>query len=846
MANVVKDTDNRGGIINQTTIRNYFVIKPKRWFKKTFRAKVYYQELEEKLNQQLSKKVQTFKENKKYIPDVFLELDNIKEKLRYITQPHLFYNQNINEVQNIEFHFFNDVLDKLGIEKKNLNLHIKYKDPKTYSELNENVSLLNQDIKKFKESIPNLDDRKEYKEKLSDEQYKLLIKEQGIDNRYGRFLDKFEKRFSLLQKRFILLTENAGQGKTNLVCDFVENVMLKKNLLGIMFTGNEFNNLHRDGIEKVIINSIYGFDNDINFIDFLNDIEYLCVKNNSTFTIVIDGLNENINIKQFSDELYSFVENILDKDFIRLIFTCRSEYFDNRFINFRNPSFSNVLDLQENYMDRYSRYRDELPEHLENRLIDSYLKFFKIKSSISPNIRYILSNNFLLLRMFSEVYGTKDNPNAPVEQVFSIYKDDLFTKYFDFKLEQINKKTDYTQTELKQLFTTILKFMIDSNTYLNISLDKVENIDSKLLEYVIGEDIFFRKDLVEDENNIFANSEVLNFTFDEFRDYLLTGYIVESDSIDISTYLDSISEYTTVKEGIERYLFYKSRKERYKEKLKFLENLEYYNSLFLKNIFSVNDKDIGISDIDKIKELFFKDTQFSNRIINRLMFRHYTKHYINLNIFTLNSIIESLTDEQYNEHISSKFKIPYDYYSRERRGEILELIQQLEDILNTRDFQNNYQLHNVFELMFLLLGVDDASSYRNPPYELEELLEKYIDKYPVEAQTILLKYENIHIQKIKVEIWKLINYYTDKQIDFDNEFYKIIFKRYIDLEDGVLKNNILSFLEKCYSKDNSWCDSEQHDFFKAIEEEREKTRDLFRKISTAELDISTIYGDFEI
>ncbi|MCW8895016.1 hypothetical protein [Sulfurimonas sp.] len=848
MSNIVKDTDNRWGVINQTTIRNYLIFKPKKWLKKTFQKDKYYQSLHLILRHQLNKKVQTFKDNKKYIPDIFLELDDVKEKLRYITQPILFYKKNIDEIKNVEFYFFNEVLENLGITKKNLDISIRYSSPKTQSELNETIEQLMNDFLKFKESIPNFDDRKEMENKLSEEKYKLLIKEQGLNHRFGRFLDNFEKKFRLLQKQFILLTEQAGQGKTNLVCDFVENVMLKKNLLGVMFTGNEFNNLHRDKIEDIILKEIYGFESGIEFNEFFDDIEYLCKSNNTTFTIIIDGLNENINIKYFSKELYSFVEEILKKDFIRLIFTCRSEYFDDRFKNFKEPSFLNKMEMQESFMNRYKRYREEFPEHLEDRLISSYMKFFQIKSTLSPNVRATLANNFLLLRMFSEVYGTKDNPTAPVEQVYNIYKDDLFKKYFEFKHEQINVKTKYGSTELKKLFESILKYMVETNIYTNISLDNIEDIDLELLEHIIDEDIFFRKDLIKDESSIYANSEVLNFTFDEFRDYLLADYIVNNEKIDPKIFLESIDENMTIREGVERYLFFKSRKKMYKVKLQFLEELEYYDNLFLSNIFSVSDEDINDDDIHKIKDLFIQDVVFSKKIINHLMYRHITRHYIKLNIFTLFDIILSLNDDEYSTFVSEKYKIKYDYYSyqRERKGGFLQLLEDLYGILETRNFSKEYQLHNVFEFMFLLLGVTDETAYGSSVYELTELLENYIDKYPENAKKILLKYEDINIEKIKLEIWKLLNYYINKQIDFDNEFYKETFKKFIGLEDGILKNNILRFLEKCYKLDSSWCTSEEHSFFKDLENEEKTRMQFFRDVADGKADLSELLEDLDI
>ncbi|MFW3383496.1 hypothetical protein ACN2C1_07845 [Aliarcobacter butzleri] len=830
-------------------ITNIDIVKnAKRWLKKTFQKEKYYQEISSSLINQLRKKVEVQKNNKKYIPAVFLELNDIKEKLRYISQPKLFYKKEIEELKGIEFYFFNEVLEKLGFERKEICIEDKLTKPKSIDEIDNCIARLTKIFKEFKESIPNLDERENLKQKISQEQYEFFLKNQTINRRFEWFIDDFEKKFDLLNKQLIFLTEKAGQGKTNLICDFVDKVMIKKNLLGVMFTGNEFNKLSQQHIEDVILKDIYGFQNThITFDEFLDDIEYICNKNNAVFTIVIDGLNENSNIEQFSQELYRFVEKILAKKFIRLIFTCRSEYFEQRFNIFKKPSFNQKMLMMDNYMERYHRQDEELPEYLQNRLLDSYFKFFRVKSTVFDNVRHKLSYDFLLLRIFCEVYGEYTNPNAPTEQVYDIYKDDLFKKYFEYKKEEIKTKTIYSLTDFQQLFKVILAYMIDKHQYINIPFDSLNGINKELLNHIIDEDIFFRKDLVKDEASVFANKEVLNFTFDEFRDYLLADYLA-TDVLDIEVFVTSITTDETSIEGIKKYLFFKSRKSDYREKLKFLESLENYDELFLDNIFSVKDEDIKHEDIQKIKNLFISRYDFSKVIIHFLMFRNRTKIYQKLNIFILFEIITTLDDEKYSELVNQKFKIKYDRYSysRNRSGYLLDLLKQLAEILDERDFSKEYQFHNVFEFIFLLLGVDDDSTYGQCPYELVELLEKYIEKYTEDAKKMLLKYNDIKISKIKLNIWKLINHYANKQVDFDSDFCQKIFDEMMKTEEQLLQNQYQCFLEKCYAKNIDLFNDKQKNFFEDLKKEKEEKTAYLKKIMNGKIDIELLFEDIEI
>ena len=827
-------------IINIDIVKN-----AKRWFKKTFQKEKYYQELLSLLDNQLNRKVEVQKNNKKYIPEVFLELNDIKEKLRYITQPMLFYKKEIEELNGIEFYFFNEVLEKLGFEKKEICIEDKLTKPKSIDEIDNCIDSLTKIFKEFKDSIPNLDERENLKQKIPSEQYEFLLKEQGTHKRFEWFINRFEKKFDLLNKQLVFLTEKAGQGKTNLICDFVDKIMIKKNLLGVMFTGNEFNSLNKQQIEDVILKDIYGFQNThITFDEFLEDIKFISNKNNTVFTIVIDGLNENSNIEQFSQELYKFVEKILEKKFIRLIFTCRSEYFEERFKIFKEPSFNQKMLMIDNYMERYHRRDETLPEYLQNRLLDSYIKFFKVKSTIFDNVQNQLSDDFLLLRIFCEVYGEYTNPNAPIEQVYDIYKDDLFKKYFEYKKEGIKTKSSYSLTDFQELFKVILAYMIEKHQYINIPFDSLNGINKELLNHIIDEDIFFRKDLIKDEASVFANREVLNFTFDEFRDYLLADYLA-TNVLNIEEFVKSITTDETSVEGIKKYLFFRSRKSEYRDKFIFLESLEHYDVLFLNNIFSVKDEDIRYEDIQKIKNLFILGYDFSKVIIHFLMFRHRTKRYKKLNILTLFEIITALNDEKYNELVNQKFKIKYDYYSRNRSGNFIKLLEQLDGILNERDFSQEYQLHYIFEFMFLLLGVDDEEYWRCP-YQLIELLEKYIEKYPENAKKVLLKYRDIKITKVELNISKLINYYADKHVDFDIDFYQEVFDKMMKTEEQLLQNQYQYFLEKCYALNTDLFDEEQKKFFENLEKEKEKQRAFFKDLRNGKINIESLFKDIEI
>lgn len=778
-----------------------------RLWNKKFRRKAYYSDLRQTLENQVERNLAAQKDNRKYIPNVFFELNDIKENLRYVVDPILFFQKIIIKINLIDFTFFNGIFEKLNLEPIKLELPNHFYDSFQLENLAIKTDELHSFLKNIESELPEFDRAKEFNPPLDEEQEKVFIKDEITPKRIKWTLDDFYNDLDTISKRVVLLTERAGQGKTNLVCDFAEKFIQKKSLIGIFLNGNKFHNLTNETIENIILKEIFGFDLNITFKEFLDDIENLCNESNGTFTIIIDGINENSGIANFSKELCDFVEKIVTYNFIRVILTCRSEYFKERFKEFISPPFKKQLLLSENYLNRF-RSRDKLPEYIESRLVNNYFKYFQVRNTVFKNVKQILANDFLLLRIFCEFYGKKTNPDAPVEQIYDIYKDDLFSSYFQYKSNLIDKNNNFTLSDYKELFKKIFDYMFENKTFINISFEEIQGVNSELLNTIIDEDIFFRRDLIKTENTLFGKNEVLNFTFDEFRDHLFSDYLINSDH-DLSSFLAGIDENNLALEGIEKFIFFKSRKFQYRDKLSFIEDYEHFEHIFISNIFSVNDSHITKDDIDKIKQLFFSDSHYADTIIEFLMYRHRTKLYENLNIFVLFEIICSLDDSKYRQTVNAKFQVNRSYSSRQQSGLILDIIEQAKEILEKYDFEENYEYYNVFEFLILLLGVN-SDGYGKASYSLIDLLEDYIKKYSQIAQKQLIKYYNISVIKVRIQIWNLLRYCIDLAHVFEKPFYLEAFNQYkASSSNKNLEYAISNFLVRTLNKNPDLFNTEQ-------------------------------------
>jgi len=136
-----------------------------------------------------------------------------------------------------------------------------------------------------------------------------------------------------------------------------------------------------------------------------------------------------------------------------------------------------------------------------------------------------------------------------------------------------------------------------------------EDKDFEMFVRFLDENILVKRDL-DTSNKLFTPTEVVNFTFDEFRDYAITKYLFEyllSKSRDqFYAFVDeNLKKESLILEGCSSFLFYFSKKQNDPELNQFLQYQEWYDSAFIKSIFSFKDEVVTSEDIDYLKKLFY-------------------------------------------------------------------------------------------------------------------------------------------------------------------------------------------------------------------------------------------------
>jgi hypothetical protein len=680
------------------------------------------------LEKQVKSQIQKQQTTGKYIPGTFIELSSEKDNIRFFGHPVLHAQRYYELLERMDFRYFNIKLAEkkekpFDIELNKIHNDLKYLKIDSYTE---SITRLKGHLSQKLQWIQGLDDR---------------------DSKFFRFRYKVQDNLGVLDyaaARILLITERAGQGKTNLVCDLSERFIQRKGIPHVFITGYEINSTD---ITASLLLRIFPLKECTDFNVFLNAISAYCIKSEKPFVIVIDGLNENTNPTQLALNLELFLQSIIEYKFIKVILTCRTEYFENNFSGISSGALAP-------YVKQIHSINEKFSDNDRNKLFDAYLKHFSITLKIISNHeKAVLTNNFLLLRVFSEVYkGCKDL------EIHDIYKEDLYHKYFELKCAEISKQfqdsgsTIPALLNIRSFLLKVTQYMVDNKVYANVPLDQIltNGEDSSVYVKFLDENILIKRDPLSNENELFGQTEVVNYTFDEFRDYTITKYVLETyygkDAKKFEAFLlNDLTEHTPILEGCSSFLFYFARKNNDLPLQKILQGLPWYDSAFINCIFSIENAQITANDVSYISDLLSRGIDMQHLLSVMIYLRYDTDVYNPLNINILYSWLLNSNEGDYKRFLN---EFNDNQFSRKINHE--KLISDIEKLLDEDIEVDRPALHNIFELLLYLLEISNDAEY---------LFERYYFKHPKKASEILKKVIGSSNPIISENVKNLMTYY---------------------------------------------------------------------------------------
>ncbi|BCY29355.1 hypothetical protein [Flavobacterium okayamense] len=665
----------------------------------------------------------------KYLRNTFIETGNQKDFLRYFSSP-IFYSEKLFDVIKVlDFRYLNDFLAKKNLELFNLDIEPFLLRQKKLS--------VNNAKEFFDDLHAHLDSKK-----------RIICSHPELNNIRVTFEIKIRDLvddLDFFKSNVVLITEMAGQGKTNFLCDYTENFLLKKKILSVFLTGIE---ICADDIRKSIIKRIFPDYDDIDFSEILDVAKQISKENGEYFVIIIDGINENYKSKVFAKNLEIFISDMQQYDFVKIIISCRSEYYKDNFTNLEKSTFSNDMIVIDSLMKR------NIDRNIKKKLFKIYIENFKIKyKSINREVKDQLLSNFLLLRIFCETYQGKE-----LDTIDNIYKEELFTYYYDRKSEQINLMLNDINAgqisgsiDIKKFIKKVIAKMIEKKQYVNIVLDEIIDTPSEKEIYVrfLDENILIKRDLIESENNVFSPTEVVNFTFDEFRDFLISDFLISELYVKAKDkfleFLKDLHKDSPLIEGCSTFLFYKSKRSTDEALKLVINNQEWYKNVFSRCVFNIKDELISDDDKKIFKEILF-DADFKKKKIFVDLINRRDNQVFSID-FLFDSIRE-MNEEEYRENFVNVFGESSFSYLKINQEEIVKI---LDEKLNNTIVETDSQ-HKLFELLLYMF-------LNNYSYDIKELYERYCFRYLSHGKDQIKRALTSKNESLKLEITKFLKRY---------------------------------------------------------------------------------------
>lgn len=366
--------------------------------------------------------------------------------------------------------------------------------------------------------------------------------------------------------QLFLLTGPAGQGKTNFLCDFTDRFLLRHSIPCAYITARQLSRLPYSDLGDVVRRLI--FPGAIsNLEEGLTALAALCTERDQPFVLVIDGLNEHPDVRTFAGQLEHLLETLVRYPHVRVLMSCRSEFLEQRFGTLLAGPLAPVLHVSKAHGQRFD-------EEQYRELVTRYFHFFRVRSRrVSRRVLDFLRRDILLLRFFCEAYGARGRDRAYEQPIVAgIYRDEIFRRYVEDKLgraqnavasDRSTARSLIRPAELRRVLSLVAAHMLETGKYVDVPRTVVPAALDAELTALLDEELVLRHDLGPTTSLLADPSEVLNFTFDEMRDFLLAQHLlgVHAQNSEEFTRLLELQQPSQTQsiEGLQRFLFYASR-----------------------------------------------------------------------------------------------------------------------------------------------------------------------------------------------------------------------------------------------------------------------------------------------
>jgi cell fate (sporulation/competence/biofilm development) regulator YmcA (YheA/YmcA/DUF963 family) len=620
-------------------------------------------------------KIEVEKKTKKYIPSIFVETHKTKEEMRLFANPLFFCRKVVDLLRKLDYSSLNTRLRLANEPELTLEFDIEMfaTVPSTFDELKHwSNALLDVVGIELQKVAPLSWYYKDYGKKyepingLSENWLVVRFPVESISTGICTLLRDITFFLDLMRMKIFLITGMAGQGKTNFVCELIENQFRPFEIPCIFIPARELNSYpSRQRIISFISNNRYApdFANIHEYFSLFDSIANECGK---PFLIVIDGINEINALEEFNDELKDVCNSLSQYEFVKIIITCRSEFFDEKYASILNEPFSTTV-------YRVMDLRSKMSNRSKKRLLKSYLTYFNVTGHLSNDAQDFLKNDLLLLRIFCERHEGED-----IGYVSDIYKGDLFE---DFLLRKLKSFPENLQTKAFPTLLKIASAMLAADDFAKLSVRDFSEDEQEIVKRLVAEDIVLRQELAVNDLRGLGDLTI-SFTYDELRDFIIAYKLVDEVKGDDAQLLqETLSRLPgrPILEGVFKYVYLLARKLQKIAAITACEGVENFIEHFSLNAHLLPPPVQNEDDVARIKAIL-SDTsapERTARITSFLLGRGNAQELLNINI--LIDHLNDLETDSHQEFIRTIFSDRYDFRSQDWLQRIDKLVESVCD-----------------------------------------------------------------------------------------------------------------------------------------------------------------------
>lgn len=445
-----------------------------------------------RINKTTKGQIRQFQKDGKYLPPIYIELNNSMEYLRYFIFSYRWKHRIIRQYNHL-FH---------GYEGKRLKQllgsGVKYNLPyfEPFSCLNSALSALHDGLEMLRKESGELHSKHgEVAWAVTNSTYKHVYAVKHLQD-----------LCAMISQKHVILVGSAGNGKTSIMCRMSE-IAVANRIPCLLINSRDI----KEDCTEYILKKLPIHSRLRNTIPvYLRLVSLFLFFQRKYFYIFVDAINEN-DREVFTSSISNMLETFSKYKRIRVLLTCRSEYFDFRYKTLFSSCTEKpyIFNLQE----------VEYDERATIKMITAYKDYYNVRGPFSPDMQNKLKNSLLLTRIFFEVNSDRD------ESILEFRNAEIYKLYFE-KVASENKGVN-----LSAVVNSIARCMFDEFQFDKIPIEKLRLSADELesLRNLLDNNLIISHSVQKGIGITEHEEEYIYFVFDELRDFCLARYILTLD-----------------------------------------------------------------------------------------------------------------------------------------------------------------------------------------------------------------------------------------------------------------------------------------------------------------------------